>query len=343
MVNIVGVKKRGNKYQWNITHEGIRKFGTSDTLEQAIAARAIAEEKLKNGENIPTAQKKWTVRWACEVTYQTAWKGAKAEGTHITNARDILSYWGKDRDISSITNQDMRDWVAAMEQQGLSNGTINRKLSAFSKVFSTAIENDIISRKPVFPRKREYRGRERVCSEEEEKMLLNIFYSWGKADIAEITIALLDTGMRTGELWRLKAGDIDLAWEGHVGRISLYKTKNDDARTIPLTARLRKIFKAMKVDHLPDNAKVFPYTYKWYLALWNRAKSVMELSHDEQFTPHCLRHTCCTRLIAAGTPLPTVQRWMGHRTIQTTLRYAHHQPKDMLMALNYLEMTKNKG
>lgn len=41
------------------------------------------------------------------------------------------------------------------------------------------------------------------------------------------------------------------------------------------------------------------------------------------FTPHSLRHTCCTNLIAAGVPITTVQKVMGHKQIATTQKYIH--------------------
>jgi hypothetical protein len=33
-------------------------------------------------------------------------------------------------------------------------------------------------------------------------------------------------------------------------------------------------------------------------------------------------------MAAAGTPLRTLQEWMGHRDLKTTLTYADYQPSD---------------
>jgi integrase len=41
---------------------------------------------------------------------------------------------------------------------------------------------------------------------------------------------------------------------------------------------------------------------------------------------HDLRHTFGTRMAAAGTPLRTLQEWMGHRDFKKTLIYADYQP-----------------
>jgi integrase len=41
---------------------------------------------------------------------------------------------------------------------------------------------------------------------------------------------------------------------------------------------------------------------------------------------HDLRHTFGTRMAAVGTPMRTLQEWMGHRDIATTQRYADYAP-----------------
>lgn len=55
----------------------------------------------------------------------------------------------------------------------------------------------------------------------------------------------------------------------------------------------------------------------------------MRLSFDAQFTPHCLRHTCASRLVQSGVGIRVVQEWLGHKTIQMTMRYAHLSPTSL--------------
>ena len=43
---------------------------------------------------------------------------------------------------------------------------------------------------------------------------------------------------------------------------------------------------------------------------------------------HDLRHTFGTQMAAAGVPMRTLQEWMGHRDIKTTMIYADYQASD---------------
>ena len=53
-------------------------------------------------------------------------------------------------------------------------------------------------------------------------------------------------------------------------------------------------------------------------------KKVLSRAAITDFHFHDLRHTFATRLVRGGVDLYVVQRLMGHKSIKTTERYAHH-------------------
>src|SRR6185436_980861 len=49
---------------------------------------------------------------------------------------------------------------------------------------------------------------------------------------------------------------------------------------------------------------------------------------------HSLRHTAASRRVMAGVDLVSVKEILGHRDIQTTLRYSHLAPRHLQAAIN---------
>ena len=53
--------------------------------------------------------------------------------------------------------------------------------------------------------------------------------------------------------------------------------------------------------------------------------------------PYICRHTCASRLVQNGVALPVIQKWLGHKTLQVTLRYAILAPSSLTDAARVLE------
>jgi integrase len=74
-----------------------------------------------------------------------------------------------------------------------------------------------------------------------------------------------------------------------------------------------------------------------FRAIWNDAKQDMGFADDKDLVPHTLRHTCASRLVQGGIDIRRVQMWLGHQTLQMTMRYAHLATHDLDKCVAVLE------
>jgi integrase len=325
-----GIRLRGDRYFVDVTWKGLRSTATCATLEEAVAKQAELRHALMTGAAPAKEGAAWTVGQAWERTFNIAWKGGRSERAMLIMKGAIMSYWGEGTLLSSIDTDALDAWCETLERAGNSNATINRKLAALSKMMTIAYDRGGLRAKPKFPRRKEPVGRIRFITETEERQIITLLQQYGKHDALDAIIVLLDTGMRCGELWNLEGRDVDL----RQGVLAIWQTKADLPRSVPMTQRVRGIIETRMRQ---GKGKLFPFDNWWLRPIWQRLKMAMGLENDDQFVPHVLRHTCASRLVQRGVPIPVVQAWLGHKTISITMRYAHLAPKNLLDAVHVLE------
>jgi integrase len=130
---------------------------------------------------------------------------------------------------------------------------------------------------------------------------------------------LLYTGMRVGEVINLRWHDFD----ENLGTLYLQNTKTG-ARTVPLSSHALAILMSIRKGRADD--LIFPGAVRDVpIALtrpWYRIREMAEI--DRTANLHCLRHTFASWSVMGGLSLPQVGAVLGHRSSQTTLRYADH-------------------
>ena len=144
-------------------------------------------------------------------------------------------------------------------------------------------------------------------------------------------VCLIDTGMRPSELYAVQARDFN----AKTGAIHIWQNKTEHPRTIYATPRVKAIL-AARVQSTAPGTPLLPYDNGWLRNTWDRARVHLKLAHDPQFIPYVCRHTCASRLIQRGAPLPVVKDWMGHKSVQMTMRYAHLSPTKLQAAAEAL-------
>jgi integrase len=145
-----------------------------------------------------------------------------------------------------------------------------------------------------------------------------------------IVLLLLETGIRLGELARLKIEDVNLeAGEIHVHP---YRTgKKSRPRTIPFEKSCRKALWHYKTTHLADalgDEQFFPIAPHTIQSLFGRIeiRSGVIGVHAHRF-----RHTFATQYLRNGGDIFTLQRILGHSSLEMCRRYlaiSHSDIKD---------------
>lgn len=229
--------------------------------------------------------------------------------------------------FSHFTDAMLDTLVAALRQRDNSNATINRKMAALSKLLRKAHKMGDVQSLPEFKRLKEKAGRIRFLEPDEETRLFAAIFE--KSELyGRFCIFLIDTGARLGEGTGLRWQDI------HGERVTFWLTKSGKSRSMPLTER------AVAAIQACDRTRRGPFSgivQAKFRAAWNEAKDEIGLGSEPDVVPHILRHTCASRLVQGGIDIRRVQTWLGHQTLQMTMRYAHLASGDLDICVPVLE------
>lgn len=198
--------------------------------------------------------------------------------------------------------------------------TANRLVSVRSRLFSLSIRWKWRSDNPAKGIERNHEEpRQRYLSTEELGRLMGVLADFPDQQAADIVRLLLLTGARSGETYRMRWDQLDLA--GGVWTKPASTTKAKRTHRVPLSAPARQILAA-----LPRSSEwVFPGdTEAGHRAsiesAWARIAAAAEL---DGVRIHDLRHSHASILASAGLSLPVIGALLGHSQPATTARYAH--------------------
>ena len=177
-----------------------------------------------------------------------------------------------------------------------------------------------------------------VLSQEEATRLID---SAGNLLYRTMLMTLYSTGMRVGELVRLKAGDID----SHRMLVHIRQGKGKRDRSVPLSPKLldtlRQYWRWMKpvtfvFPGIIDGRRVdTPISAK---AAYHACRTAANRAGiDQRVHPHTLRHSFATHLLEAGADLRSIQVLLGHSDIRHTVVYLHLSRKHLNAVANPLD------
>jgi integrase len=311
--------KRGKVWHIDIRRDGHAPVRIScKTTDKKLAQiqHADVEKALLLGQDVVRGVGGPTLKAAFDMALALHWKGLPSYGTVLDHRTHIFGSIPPPTALGAIRIEHVQALIAALEARNNAPTTINKKLHTLHTAMVKAVEfklwNVPVSSVLKMPSFREPRGRIRVFTRGEEAMILAHF-SRTYPRMTDFVAAMVDTGMRLGEILRRETLEHD-----RVARtVHLWDTKGGThyERRIPLTVRAdESLARWLALPNVRKNQ------IEWY---WRSMRDALGHRDDDEFVIHALRHTCCTRLVLAGMDLRRVQMWMGHRDINTTLRYAN--------------------
>jgi site-specific recombinase XerD len=147
----------------------------------------------------------------------------------------------------------------------------------------------------------------------------------GHRDATMILLAFRH-GLRASELIDLRWEQVDL--DGAV--LHVRRVKSGTPATHPLTGRELRALRRLQREQEPKSPFVFisqrrvPFTNRGFQAMVDRAGQAAGL--ELKVHPHMLRHGCGYKLANDGVDTRTIQAFLGHKSIQHTVRYTELSP-----------------
>ncbi len=200
--------------------------------------------------------------------------------------------------------------------------TLNRKLSSINAFFDFCYKSQFVEEKTklkfskipkLLPKFLPFAQIQNALALIDRSSLL------GLRDYALI-LFLYATGARISECLALQREDIEGEW------LHIRHAKGEKERIVPIAAVAKKA-----IDAYLNEAKN-EKTFVWQNYKGERLSRIFAYKITQKYlgvSPHVLRHSYATSLIAGGADLRVVQELLGHASLLTTQIYTHIQKQDL--------------
>ena len=220
----------------------------------------------------------------------------------------------------------------------MTRDTINRELVILKKMLRRLHNSGVLRDNPARSVKQlpENDLSFHVIGEREEKL----YFFASPQPLQDIAAVMLETGMRCGEVYRVRRGEVHL--DQNYLQVTKGKTKSsvrrihlsDRAKEI-LTARMKRfdgdfLFPQNDVDGEPATKTLDPI----------HLKTVKTLKFD--FRLYDFRHSFATRALESGIDLLTLASMLGHANLKTVMRYAHPSEERKAEAIRQIQASRSE-
>jgi len=231
--------------------------------------------------------------------------------------------------LCSLTTESIRDALPTHKRsrygqsKPLTGATKNRYLATLSKLLHDAVKRGWLPKMPYIEKYAESPLREEFMTQEQAAVFLQALPEGWMRDVCTFALA---TGMRAGEILSLEWAQVNP--ERALVSVLGSKAKSKSGRAVPLSEDAMQVITRRKGLH---KKYVFARAGSQTREIDRRpfAKAVRAAGLPEGFRFHDLRHTWASWHAQAGTPMLTLQRLGGWKTLSMLNRYAHLSADDL--------------
>jgi integrase/recombinase XerC len=233
------------------------------------------------------------------------------------------------QDVRDVNTKMARMWIGELNEEGKTNKTINRKLSALRTFHQWMKRQELVGSESTLTLKGPKTEKRLPVFAKQSDMDMAIdkvidFQNYAEARDQLMVEVLYQTGIRLSELIDLndsRIGDNQIRVIG----------KRKKERIIPISKQLRS-----DIAHV-QNLKRSEGKSSDYLFLTDKGEKVYpklvyrkinsylgKVTDLESRGPHILRHTFATHLLNNGAGLETIKEILGHASLSATQVYTHN-------------------
>ena len=259
-----------------------------------------------------------------------------ADNSVVAYRRDLRRFvaWVAGRPLAAIGIGDLSEFIAALQEEKLAPASISRCTVAVRTFYKYLQLEGVLTENPaeLLATQKMWERVPRVLTVRQVEALLTAprrIDTYYQRDRVMLEV-LYATGCRVSEVCHLRLSDLSLS-ERHLR----CEGKGGKQRMVPIGSRaieaiqtycsdLRAVLAKRQAEAsdallLSRSGRPMDRIMLWRLVKFYAAR----VGIDSLISPHALRHSFATHLLAGGADLRQVQEMLGHASIQTTQIYTH--------------------
>ena len=251
--------------------------------------------------------------------------------------------------LVSVNYVQVRSWVVSLIDAGISNNTVNRKVSSLKSFYKFLQKTGLIEINPLAKHKAlkvPKKVQVPFTSKEINQVILNInknkdFDSIRNKLLVEL---LYSTGIRRAELINIKERDVNKA----NCTIKVLGKRNKE-RFVPILA---SVLDTLNEYLILRNKNQFDSEFLLITSKGNKIYETLvyriinsyfsQVSSKVKKSPHILRHSFATHLLNEGADLNSVKELLGHSSLASTQVYTHNSLDAIKKVYNQAHPRSNK-